>query len=397
MNQDHIAASKQAILLPSSGTRGYATRSRGSYEELDVKHVGFLRLPKALALESARPSRKDILLFTQQLGTLIGAGMPLLSAVQLLRDQARNKRFRTELDTVMADLKGGATLHKALARSGSFPPVYVRMVEAGERAGTLESVLKHLVTYLQREIAAAAQIKKALTYPAIVVVVAIVVVTILVTTVLPTLSGLLGSFNTDTPLLTRSLLGLSHFIERWKLAVLVVGAALGVGGAYYSRRPSGQLQIGRFLLFAPVLGRLVVARNLARFSRTMSILLEAGLPITECLEHSRASATNPLFRSGMDGVARAAADGRGIAAGLAEITYLPGLYVQMMKAGEESGSLERNLSSMADFYEKEAEEAISTLTSLIEPGITIVLGVVTALIALAVMLPMFQLMRSIPT
>ena len=385
----------QGMLQAGNDRSAEQILTRSGLRAIELKQVRGL-LPSGLRWQGSKASRKDLLLFAQQLATLIGTGMPLLSAIELLREQARNATFARELDSVLADLRSGSALHTALEKSKTFPVIFVRMVEAGERSGTLETVLRHLASYLQKEIATAALLKKALTYPAIVVVVAIVVVGILVTMVLPTIAEMLKSFDAKMPLLTRLLLGGSDFLQHWKLQLL--GAMIGLTwfAVWYARSEAGKYRVAAAILAAPVLGRLVAARNLARFSRTMSLLLGAGLPITECLAQASEGTTNPVFRKAPRGVRESALNGRGLGAGFAVIPYMPRLYTQMIKAGEESGSLAGNLSSMADFYERETEEEINTLTTLIEPAITIGLGIVTAAIALSVMLPMLQLMKSIP-
>ncbi|MBF8299618.1 MAG: putative pilin biosis protein, partial [Dehalococcoidia bacterium] len=202
-------------------------------------------------------SRRELIIFSQQLSILLSAGTPLLSGLQLLRDQAKSGAFKGTIDLMIADLKGGVSLHASMEKfPQSFPAVYVCLVEAGERSGTLETMLLHLNTYLQREAAATQQIKKALTYPAIVAVVGVIVLGILLTVVLPTMAEMLSKLGTDLPLLTRVIIGLSDLIQAYKFPGLVTMALAALGSWWYFRRRAGRMQLGYLILSAPWLGRL---------------------------------------------------------------------------------------------------------------------------------------------
>lgn len=343
-------------------------------------------------------NRKDVILFSQQLATILNAGVPLLSAIQLLRDEARGQAFKTVLGKLVADLQEGESFHGALSKAPKvFPQLFVSMVDAGERSGTLELVLRHLASYLQREMTMKQQLKKALMYPAIVAVVGIVVVGVLVTVVLPSLAELLSGLGGDLPFLTRVILGFSDVVQAWKLQGLLFIAGSIALGAWRLRKPAGRRQLDRLLLRLPLLGRLVLQQNLARFSRTASLLQGAGLSITEALTLAEETASNRIIREAISGARSKVIEGSSLAEALRSAPLMPGLFVQMVKVGEEGGALESNLASMADFYEREVEDQLATLISLLEPAMTLVMGVAVALIALSVLLPMFSLMDSIGT
>ena len=351
---------------------------------------------KGFLPQASKVSHKELIIFSQQLAILLRAGTPLLSALHLLRDQARSRAFKATLEALFVDLRGGLSLHASMEKfPQSFPQVYVRLVDAGERSGTLETILQHLAAYLQREASAVQQAKKALTYPAIVAGVGVVVMGILLTVVLPTMASMLSRLHTDLPLLTRMVIGLSTAIQTYKYAVLLFLLAATLASALYLRRPQGKLELGRLIIATPWIGRLTVRRDLARFSRATSLLLAAGLPVPDCLSLARDSSSNPHFRAGITDVREQVMQGRSLAQALGMQPFIPSLYAQMVRAGEESGILEGNLASMAELYEREVDDTLATATSFLEPAITVVMGVVIGLIALSVLLPMFSLLNAI--
>ena len=346
--------------------------------------------------ESSKVSKKELAFFSRQLSTLIDSGIPLLTGIHLLRDQGRTQAFRQLLDNLEAELRAGSSLHQAMKKyPRAFPEVYVHLVGAGEGSGTLDRTLAHLAVYLQKEIALVQQAKKALTYPAITAIVGVVVMGVLVTFVLPTLTALLVSFKADLPLITRVVIGASDAVQKFKLPGML---ALLVGGAFavwHFRKPAGKLQLHRFFITAPVLGRLTVQGNVARFSRTMSMLVGAGLPLPESLKLAGDSASNLVFRNAVLEAKKQVLQGKSLAQSIGAIPFVPGLYSQMLRIGEESGALEGNLSSMADFYEREVEEQLAMLTSLLEPAMTVGLGLVVAVIAMALLLPMLSILNTV--
>ena len=348
------------------------------------------RSPRA---PSAKP--KEVVFFSQQLATLLDTGTPLLMALQLLRDQSRSAAFRDLLDALIADLKTGVSLHGAMSKTPkAFSQVYVRLIEAGERSGTLEAMLRHVAAYLQKEMAVMQQAKKALAYPAIVAGVGVMVVGMLVTVVLPSLAELLTSFSADLPLITRLVLDTSNLVQAWKVPGILTVLALGGLAVWYIRTPNGRKEVDRLLLSAPVVGRLLVQWNLARFNSTMALLLNAGLTLPESLERAGEGVSSPLIREAIGEARGQVIEGRSLAEALGVVPSVPALYLQMVKAGEQSGTLESNLASMAELYERDVQEQITGMTGMIEPLITLAMGGVVAFIALAVLMPMFSLLSS---
>lgn len=353
-------------------------------------------LMKSLFPDSKKVKRQDLVHFFQQMATLMNSGVPLLTAMQLLKDNSRRAAYKDLLDSLIADLSAGSSLNRAMAKKPkAFTSVYVRLVEAGEKSGMLETVFRHLAGYLQREMAIVQRIQKAMMYPAIVIGVAVVVLGILIMMVLPSLAEMLLGFNTDLPITTRIVIGLSDFMQKWKMFILLGIPLTPTVLIMSARSKQGKKFMGRLLLQLPGFSQITIQRNLAHFSRTMSLMLNAGLPLPDCLSMAKESAPNLHFQQVLASVRAKVMDGEGLAKSLQIVPFIPPLYVQMISSGEQAGTLEGNLGSMADFYEREVEDRLVTMTSLIEPVMTIALGCMIAFIALSVLMPMFTLMDAI--
>lgn len=353
-------------------------------------------LMKTLFPESKNIKRQDLVHFFQQMATLMNSGVPLLTAMQLLKDNSRRAGYRDLLTSLINDLSSGSSLNRAMAKKPkAFPSVYVRLIEAGEKSGMLETVFRHLAGYLQREMGIIQRIQKAMMYPSIVIGVAVVVLGILITMVLPSLTEMLTSFDTELPITTKIVVGLSNFMQKWRLVILAIGLLAPPLLIWFMRSKHGKKVAGRVLLKVPGFSQITIQRNLAHFSRTMSLMLNAGLPLPDCLAMAKDGIPNSYFQQALTKVRAKVMDGEGLAKSLQSIPLIPPLYVQMISSGEQAGTLETNLGSMADFYEREVEDHLVTMTSLIEPVMTIGLGCVIAFIALSVLMPMFTLMDAI--
>jgi type IV pilus assembly protein PilC len=354
------------------------------------------RLLKLLLPRNSKVGQKELSLLFQQLATLLGSGVPLLVGMQLLRNEARNSSFQDLLATLITDLKSGESLHASLSKhSKVIPRIYISMIEAGERSGNLEITLRAAATHLQKELALKQRIRKALTYPAIVTGVGLVVIGLLVTVVLPTITDLLSRFGTDLPFISQVVINFSEFMQAWNAPVILSVVALAGLTAWYLRTLHGRRVMARILLRAPGVSRITVQSNLAHFSRTMSLLLKSGLSLQESLAMAGDTASNPAFREAISRVRTQVIQGRALSQAFDVAAFIPGLYAQIVRIGEESGTLEGNLTNMADFYEREVEEQLNNMVSFLEPAMTIALGVIVALVGLAVLLPMFKLYSTI--
>ena len=324
------------------------------------------------------------------------SGVPLLNGIQLLRSEAKSSGFQTLLSGLATDLRSGESLGDSLAKHPKIvPEMYVRLIEAGEHSGNLEYAFEESAVHLKKEILLKQQIKKALTYPAIVAFVGLIVIAILVTVVLPTMTDLLTGFGTDLPLISRIVVGVSDFVTQGRWYLLAGGAGLGVLMLLGTRTPGGRRELSRLLINAPGIKKVVIQINLARFSRTLSLLLKSGSALPESLQMAGDTVSNHIFREAVWGVREQVMQGAALGKAVEALPFMPPLYVQMVMVGEESGSLETNLGNMAAYYEEEVENQISALTALIEPALTVTLGVVVGFIALAVILPILQLYETV--
>ena len=370
--------------------------AEAGYQVISIKRASATNFFEGVSLKSSRVSPKELVLFFQQLSALMRSGVPLLNGIQLLRAEAKSSGFQTLLTGLSTDLRSGESLGDSLAKYPKIvPEMYVRLIEAGEHSGNLEYAFEEAAIHLKKEITLKQQVKKALTYPAIVGVVGLIVIAILVTVVLPTMTELLTSFGTELPLISRIVVGISNFVSTWRLVILAGAVALGILFMLGTRTHSGRRELSRLLINAPGIKKVVIQLNLARFSRTLSLLLKSGSALPESLQMAGDTVSNHIFREAVADVRTQVMQGAALGRAVEALPFMPPLYVQMVMVGEESGSLETNLANMAAYYEEEVENQLNTLTALIEPALTVTLGVIVGFIALAVILPILQLYETV--
>ena len=334
----------------------------------------------------------DIIIFTRQLATLVNSGVPLLSGLTLLREQVSSPAFRKALREISTLIEAGSSVSDAIRRFPTiFPPIYGRMVEVGERTGRLEQVLEQVAAYMEKQQAILGRIRGALSYPGFILLLASGVIFLLVTFALPAIMGIFDEFNVELPWTTRILQTVANFAQTQFLNVMLGLAAIAVLFTAGLRTPTGRRQFHLVLLKSPVLGDIILKGNLANFTRSMAILIRAGLPLTEIMDLTVETVDNVVLRASFAQVRTGLLQGQGLAHPLEQDPVFPKLMSQMIKVGEESGALDATLDALADFYEKEADRAINSLTSKMEPALMLILGGVVGFIALAVITPMYSL------
>lgn len=338
---------------------------------------------------------REVITFSRQLATLVESGIALLPAIELLQDQSGGVLARV-LGEMTRDIKNGSPFSTAIAQHPEvFPPLYGRLMEVGERTGNLEVVLRQVATHIEKEQALVKRVRGAMAYPAFIVVLAIVVVGILVTTALPPLLSLFDEFNAQLPLPTRVLLGVSGFAITYKIHMLVAAIAVAVAATWYLRQPAGRRQLDRVLARSPVIGPINVQANVSRFSRTIAMLLRAGLPLSNIMELVLQTTQNQTIREELAGVRDELLRGEGLAKPMAASKLFPSMLSQMIAVGEETGALDTNLETLADFYAQEVDDKVGALTSMIQPAMTLVIGLGVAFIALSIIMPMYSIMGNI--
>jgi general secretion pathway protein F len=351
----------------------------------------------AISLPSfTRVSALDLALTTRQLATLVGAGIPLVSALSALSDQAENARLKSVLGQVRDRVNEGAALADAMAAAGGvFPDLYVGMVRAGEAGGALETVLERLADYLESQVRLRNKVSSIVIYPAMMFLFACVVVGILVTVVLPQITELLASLNQPLPFYTRWIIAGSHFMRDfwWVIA----GAAIAFGFAFRSavRTERGRGAWDRFRLRVPVLGRLIRMLAISRFSRTLSTLLSGGLPITRALQTAAEVTGNTVLAAAIDAARTSITEGASVAAPLRASGEFPPMVTHMIEVGEQSGELESMLAKVSDTYEEQVETTVTRLTALLEPILILMMVGIVLVIILATLVPLLQITSSL--
>lgn len=336
----------------------------------------------------------DIAVFARQLATMLQAGVPLVQSFDIIGKGHDNPSMQDMLLSVKADIEGGSTLAEALKKKSLyFDELFCNLVEAGEQAGVLEALLDKIATYKEKTESIKKKIKKALTYPIAVVVVAFIVTAILLLFVVPVFEDLFHSFGADLPGFTRMVIDMSKWLQEWWWLVFGV-----IGGAVYTfiffKKRSYQFNhyLDRILLKIPVVGMILHKSAIARFARTLSTMSAAGVPLVEALESVAGACGNIIFSDAVLKMREEVATGQRLQFAMTQSSDLfPHMVQQMVAIGEESGSMDAMLSKVADFYEEEVDNLIDNLSSLMEPFIMVILGVLVGGLIVAMYLPIFKL------
>jgi type IV pilus assembly protein PilC len=345
-----------------------------------------------LFLKRRKISRHEFLVFNQEFATLLKAGMPLVQSIDLLRHQIVNPVFRGVLDDVHEKVRGGTALSEAFASHGDlFPRVYTASLLAGERSGNLDAILRRYVVYEKVIDTVRRKTLSALIYPAILVALAIVLVGIIVLKVVPAFSDFYAGFDAELPLSTRIILAISEFAQHQFLLLIAAVVVGGLGFATWIRQPGQRAQFDRALLTIPFIGATARKFVTAQLARTLSTLLGGGIPLVNSLEVTARSVANQHMGRELDIVTQNVREGQGLAASLAKRGVVPDVALKMIEVGESTGALQDMLSSLADFYDEEVETSVSRFVTLIEPMLLVAMGVVIALLVLALYMPLFQL------
>ncbi|MCK6426298.1 MAG: type II secretion system F family protein [Burkholderiaceae bacterium] len=336
---------------------------------------------------------KDIAVFTRQLATMLKAGVPLLQAFDIVARGSPNPRLTRMLTDIRSDVETGTSLSAAFRKHPlQFDALYCNLVEAGEAAGILETLLERLATYQEKTIELQQKIKSALIYPVAVLVVAFVVVAVIMIFVIPSFKEIFRSFGADLPVPTLIVIAMSEFfVENWLLIFGGIGFGIYMFLESWKRSPKMQMTMDRLLLKVPIFGPLVHKAAVARWSRTLSTMFAAGVPLVEALDSVGGAAGNAVFASATEQIQRDVSTGSALTSSMQATGVFPNMVLQMSSIGEESGSLDQMLGKVADFYEQEVDEAVKGLSTLMEPIIIVVLGTIIGGIVVAMYLPIFKL------
>lgn len=335
----------------------------------------------------------DIALFTRQMATMMGAGVPLLQSFDIIGEGFENPNMRTLIGNVKQEVSGGNSLANSLRKfPDHFDDLYCNLVDAGEQSGALEMLLDRVATYKEKTEALKAKIKKAMTYPIAVIIVALIVTAILLIKVVPTFQGVFAGFGAELPAFTMMVINMSEFLQAWWF--LILGASFGAAFLLKTaHRKSEKFRdaTDKLKLKLPIIGSILFKATVARFGRTLATTFSAGVPLVEALDSVAGATGNVVFRTAVNKIKQDVSSGMQLNFAMRNTGIFPAMAVQMAAIGEESGSLDAMLDKVATYYEAEVDNAVDNLTTLLEPLIMAVLGILVGGLIIAMYLPIFSL------
>ncbi len=341
-----------------------------------------------------RVEPRDLILFTRQLETMLDSGLPLLSALTILHQQSTHPRLKAAIDRVRADVEQGSTLTEAMRRHPRvFPALYANLVHAGEEGGLIVPMLDRLATLLESEAETAQRIRSATFYPILIIVELLLAFTVLLKFVLPRFASLFRKFGAELPLPTRILIGLSDATERFWLPGVVLAALAAAAAVLWIRTPRGRRWLDETLLSLPVLGPILLKASMSRVARVLSALIAGGTPIVQALTITRGVAGNRVIEEDLETMRTGVVAGTGLADSVRESRFFPPLVLKMMAVGEETGALDKMLLRVSRYYDQDVDYLVKNLSTAIEPVLLLVLGAAVLFTALAVFLPLWNLMN----
>lgn len=401
MSYKYVAYKEDGTVLKGTvdaTTEGLAKESiqRSGYKLLSLKATR-----PALSIQRSLPTifgvkANDVIAFSRQLATMVGRGITTLSALQLLRDQVRNIVFKDVITAMIQDLQQGSSLAEAISRHPhAFPPIYSRMIRMSEQTGNLEVVLRQIASYLEKQKAVLKKASKAMIYPAFLLLLASGLVTILVTFTLPPVIELFADFEAELPLVTKVLLVIVGFVTTYKfyLGAVIIGIAALV--VWYVIRPASHQSLDRLLLKIPLIGSIITLREISYFSRTMSMSINVGLPMPETMDLVIQTSRNVVVREALEDMRRGILEGHGISGSMAASKLFPPFMVQVVKVGEQVGTISEDLMVVADSYEQEVDEKVNNLMSMLQPCLLLVIGLILGFIGVSIIMPIYSIMGSL--
>ena len=385
------------MALLTSAAPGPAQSSRAEASKKKPTNVKAAQaLAKQKSLEKKARTYKlplgELAMFTQQLASLLTAGLPLVQCLEALQDQTEDACFRIVIRDVRMDISQGNSFSSAVRKfPKSFNTLFVSMVEAGEASGGLAEILSKVAGYFESTVRLTKKVKSAMTYPIAVIGLAIALVNVLLIFVIPVFAAMFADFGAKLPAPTQFLIDLSNFLRKWWWAI-----GIGVYGVYWTvdkfvKTPNGRRIKDNFLVKAPIFGNLIHKIALSRFCRTYATLIRSGVPILRTLEIVSSASGKVQVEDACEQIAKHVSQGGQVSEILAANSFFPPMMKHMVKAGESTGNVDGMMNKIADFYDVECEATVSALTSLIEPLLIVFLGVVVGGIVMAMFLPIFQL------
>ena len=367
---------------------------RAELRRQGINPISVKKKPKPLfGGAGGRITPKDIAIFSRQLATMLKSGVPLVTAFQIISGSVKNQKMRAMVDKIRADVESGSSLHEALEQYPvQFDELYTNLVKAGESAGVLDTILDDIASYKERIESIKGKIKKALYYPAAVIAVAIIVSSILLIYVIPQFEGIFQSFGADLPAFTKMVVEASRYLRSNGLYMLI-GFAAVVTGLIMAKKRSTRFAhwIDRTSLKIPIVGKILEQAAIARFCRTLAITFAAGVPLVDALHIVSGATGNRVFDLAAARIREDVAVGHQLQLAMQQVGVFPNMVIQMASIGEEAGSLDEMLIKVAEAYEEEVNNAVDALSSLLEPLIIVVIGMMVGTMVVAMYLPIFKM------
>ncbi len=361
--------------------------------EIGEKTENFLDKAKAMFdKKKGKVTSRDLVLFSRQLSTLVSAGVPIVQSLGILETQAENPAFKEVLGAVKGDIEAGLSISDALKKHpDAFPDLYTAMVRAGELGGILDTILERLTVYMESSEALKAKVKSAMMYPAIVLSICGLVTVFLLVFVIPTFKHIFESFGAELPMPTQMLINISDAMRTHWYILILIPVVAWKGFQWFYKSPRGHHFVDAKILSAPIFGVILKKVAVARFTRTLGTLIKSGVPIMQALETVAATAGNVVIAEAVLATRESIREGGHLSDPLRKSGIFPNMVTSMISVGEETGALDIMLSKIADFYDQEVDTAVKGLTSLIEPIVMVIMGIVIGTIVIAMFLPMFEL------
>jgi type IV pilus assembly protein PilC len=353
-------------------------------------------LSMEISFLTKKVSRKDLMHFSRQLAVFVRAGVPILDALETMGEEVADKKLKAAVIDVAEGLRSGLTFSDSAARHPeAFPDFYMAVLRSAELTGNLDIVLDQLANYIERDVEAKSKVKAALVYPMLTMVMAVITVTVLTTFVLPRFEKFFKSLHAQLPLATRMLLNTTHWLGDWWWLLIATFVLAGLGLVFGVRTPRGRNVRDLVMLKAPLLGMLVRDSILERFCRILAALVTAGVPLPEALSVATEATNNSVYRSGLTHARQEMLRGEGLARPLASTGLFPAAARQMFRVGEDTGTLDNQLGAAAAYFDRELDYRIKNFTSMFEPAIIIVVGIVVGFVALALISAMYGIFNQV--
>jgi type IV pilus assembly protein PilC len=364
----------------------------GGYRVVSLKQVVPFFDSEKLLSHFTRIKPTEIIMFSRQMALLLESGTDIVTSLDLLQEQTDSQTLKTIISAVAADIRAGSAFSAALSKHPrAFSAMYYRAIAAGEQSGNLEVVLRQMASHIEKSLTTQKQVKNALTYPFIVIFVAVIVVIVLVSFVLPAFTKMYAEFGVELPLITRILMAITDWFSQYGVFVILAVVAFAVGVYLYIRTPKGKHWWDTTVLKLPVLGRIVHLGELARCCRTLSLLLRIGLPLPEVMAMAIYNSNNKVVGDNLTEVQQEMIRGEGLSHPMAKRPLFLPLMTQMVRVGEETGHLDNTLDTVADSFEMDASEKTRAAVALIQPVMTIIIGLLVGFVVLAMVSAMYSI------